>query len=150
MSRASAGAAEALRFADAVEKATFAATEETATKAARAASLASKAGAEIAEARETLSETSDRERLKRLVIEIARLERERSEYVAEYKVSAKYPVFTMVDNFGLDAAEESLKSGNPAASGRQRGGASEEPGVIPPFHFHTGGDQLQWPFQAGS
>ena len=170
MALASTGAAEALSFAAAVEKAAFDATEETATKAARAASSASKISAEITEARKALSETSDRERLKRLVIEIARLERQRSDDIAEFKVSAEYPVFTMIDRFGLDAAAAKVEAGSSGnagsragsdqrgggaggtagAVGTPAGGASAEAAVIPPFHFHTEGDQLQWPFAAAS
>ena len=99
-----------------------------------------------------MSETSDGERLKRLVIEIARLERERSEGFASYRIAASFPVFTVVDDFGLYDAEAKLKA-TPEDRSRtalQGGGASEEPAVIPPFHFHTDGDQLQWPFQAAS
>jgi hypothetical protein len=172
MEQASSGAAEALRFAAAVEKAAFHATEETAAKAARASSSASKIGAEIETARKALSETSDMERMKRLVIEIARLERQRSDDLAEFKVSAEYPVFTMIDGFGLDAAAAKVKAGASGTAGargwtEQRGGgaggaggavgageagggASAEAAVIPPFYFHTDGDQLQWPFDAAS
>ena len=156
MALATTGAADALRFAAAVEKAAFAATEKTAATAADAARAASSKNSEIAEARKALSETSDGERLKRLVIEIARLDREMSEELALYRVSASFPIFTVVDDFGLYAAEAKLKATTPEASdgpsrtAHQKGGASEAPAVIPPFHFHTDGDQLQWPVQAAS
>lgn len=155
MTEATAAASEALRFAAAVEKAAFAATASTAAAAAEAALAASRKSAEIAEAREKLSETADGELLKRLVIEIARLERERTEDVATFRVSVSSPVFTMVDDFGLEAAEAKLRrdarGGDRGEAGppdpNQAGGASEEPGVIPPFHY-IDGDQLQWPFRA--
>lgn len=156
MSLATSAASEALRFSAAVEEAAMAATASTAKLAAEAAQAASRKSAEIAEARNKLSETSDGELVKRLVIDIARLERERADDVAAFRVSASAPVFTLVDDFGLEAAETKVRlayvrrGDERGETSDQAGGASEEPAVIPPFHYHTGGDQLQWPFSAAS
>lgn len=154
-------AREAFEFSERVEAGVERSTRPSAAASASARLAAEAKAARIADAKEALATSGDKDKRKRLVVELAELGAARKADEAEARTSAFSPVYSLVDDFGLEEAAARIRkaaaaASDPAAaaqaalSGRvgapaknvQTGGKARE--LFPQF-LENVGDQLQWP-----